>query len=68
MNASDEQQLTEYWTRETSNLNDKIDEAFKEAQNLAYEIGVTRGQSIEQKNNHKEQVVCPHCSQSFFIR
>lgn len=43
MNVQDEQTLTDYWNRETSLLNEKIDDAFREAQNHAYGLGLTRG-------------------------
>ena len=43
MNVADEQTLTFYWNRETSHLNGRIDDTFREAQNHAYELGLKRG-------------------------
>lgn len=43
MNKADENALTEYWHRETRYVNDKVDEAFKDAQDHAYALGLKRG-------------------------
>lgn len=43
MNKADTNELTEYWLRETRRVNDKVDEAFKEAQDHAYALGLKRG-------------------------
>lgn len=43
MNRSDENALCDYWHRETKYVNDKVDEALKEAQNHAYDLGLNRG-------------------------
>lgn len=42
MNKADENALTEYWHRETRYVNDKVDEAFKDAQDHAYALGLER--------------------------
>lgn len=43
MNKADTNELTEYWHRETRYVNDKVDDAFKEAQDHAYSLGLKRG-------------------------
>jgi hypothetical protein len=43
MNEADQQQLTDYWDRETRYVNEKIDDSFKLAQDHAYELGLKRG-------------------------
>ncbi|MBK8745551.1 hypothetical protein [Propionivibrio sp.] len=43
MNKADTNELTEYWHRETRYVNDKVDEAFKDAQDHAYALGLKRG-------------------------
>jgi len=43
MNKADTNELTEYWNRETRYVNDKVDEAFKDAQDHAYALGLKRG-------------------------
>lgn len=43
MNQEDMNALTEYWRRETGYINDKVDEAFKSAQDDAYARGYRRG-------------------------
>lgn len=43
MNKADMNELTEYWHRETRYVNDKVDEAFKDAQDHAYALGMQRG-------------------------
>lgn len=43
MHADDEKTIFSKWTVETSNINNKIDAAFKEIQYHAYELGYKRG-------------------------
>ena len=43
MNKADTNELIEYWHRETRYVNDKVDEAFKDAQDHAYALGLKRG-------------------------
>lgn len=43
MNEADQQQLTDYWHKNTCRLNEQIDDAFKLAQDQAYELGLKRG-------------------------
>ena len=43
MNGADQQQLTYYWYKNTCHLNEQIDDAFKLAQDQAYELGLKRG-------------------------
>jgi hypothetical protein len=43
MNKADTTELTRYWHHETNYLNIKIDDAFKEAQDHAYALGLKRG-------------------------
>lgn len=43
MNKADTNELTEYWHRETRYVNDKVDDAFKDAQDHAYALGLKRG-------------------------
>jgi len=43
MNNADTNELTEYWHRETRYVNDKVDDAFKDAQDHAYALGLKRG-------------------------
>lgn len=45
MNKQDLNTLTDHWHSETNSLNTKIDEAFKQAQDHAYELGLKRGQA-----------------------
>lgn len=45
MNEADQQQLTSFWHRGTCRLNEQVDEAFKLAQDQAYELGLKRGQA-----------------------
>lgn len=42
MNREDEEKLTEHWQKETNRLNDTVDEAFRKAQDIAYQIGEAR--------------------------
>lgn len=42
MNKDDEEKLTEQWRKETTHLNETVDEAFRKAQDVAYQIGVAR--------------------------
>lgn len=48
--------LTEYWHRETNYINEKVDEAFKSAQDSAYARGYRRGREdlIEIRNQRDE--------------
>lgn len=43
MNKEDTNKLTEYWHRETCYVNNSVDDAFRNAQDHAYAIGLTRG-------------------------
>jgi hypothetical protein len=43
MNEADTNELTEYWNRETRYVNDKVDDALKDAQDHAYALGMKRG-------------------------
>ena len=43
MSDRDNAELTEYWRRETMYVNVKIDDAFKNAQDHAYALGLKRG-------------------------
>lgn len=43
MNKQDLKALTHHWSEETNSLNMQIDEAFKQAQDHAYELGRQRG-------------------------
>lgn len=45
MNQEDTNKLTEYWHQETGYLNDKVDNAFKSAQDHAYALGLKRGKA-----------------------
>lgn len=42
-NPKDLEELTEYWHRETNYVNEKVDDAFKAAQDHAYALGLKRG-------------------------
>jgi hypothetical protein len=42
-NPKDLEELTEYWHRETNYVNQKVDDAFKAAQDHAYALGLKRG-------------------------
>lgn len=58
MNEADQQQLTDYWDRETRYVNEKIYDVFKLAQDHAYELGLKRGlarpESITEKMLRKK--------------
>lgn len=43
MNQQDLNAMAEYWHRETRYINDKVDDAFKDAQDHAYQLGWKRG-------------------------
>ena len=43
MNHKDLDAMTKHWHSETNWLNDKVDEAFKKAQDHAYALGLARG-------------------------
>ena len=43
MNKADTNELVGCWHRETRDVNDKADEAFKDAQDHAYALGLKRG-------------------------
>jgi len=43
MNKADTNELADYWHRETRYVNDKVDDAFKNAQDHAYALGLKRG-------------------------
>lgn len=49
-NTQDVESLTDYWRRETIHLNDRVDAAFKEAQDHAYALGLARGKSEAAQN------------------
>ena len=40
---ADHDELAVYWHRETNYLNEKVDDAFKDAQDHAYALGLARG-------------------------
>jgi hypothetical protein len=42
-NPKDLEELTEYWRRETNYVNQKVDDAFRAAQDHAYALGLNRG-------------------------
>jgi hypothetical protein len=42
-NTQDTNALTEYWHRETNFVNEKVDAAFRQAQDHAYSLGLARG-------------------------
>jgi hypothetical protein len=44
-NHEDLDVMTSFWHRETNDLNIKVDEAFRKAQDHAYALGVARGKS-----------------------
>jgi hypothetical protein len=46
MDRADQRQLTEYWHKNTHHLNEQIDDAFKLAQDQAYELGLKRGMAV----------------------
>lgn len=52
-NTEDLNAMTEYWHRETNYVNNKVDEAFKAAQDHAYALGLARGMAEANKSEHR---------------
>jgi len=44
MHQNDKNTLTDMWLEETNQLNKKIDESLKNAQDIAYQLGVQRSE------------------------
>lgn len=52
-------ELTEYWQRETNYLNEKVDDAFKSAQDHAYALGLSRGLNASLTDEQILEVAAP---------
>lgn len=64
-----DQELIDYWNIETSALNEKVDDAFREAQNHAYEHGYRKGlkKAAEIAETHQSQELEDGCGTGRFI-
>ena len=58
MNEAYQKQLFDYWHKNTCHLNEQIDDAFKLAQDQAYELGLKRGMGLSTRfscDNRREK-------------